>query len=774
MRPCLAAAVLALSTSGFAADAGVYRIFLLQEAASSDRYGYLQGRLNRDIPDKPFVVLNHLPSWDSRIIADALPLALDRYAPNLVIAVVSREGSASARSLRLAEAIRARGVPFLLMSSPGLEAKNSPPAGPGGRVGARGDDMGSFEGRIPEIRKILGAASAPGGASRERAEAAFRLVAQAHRDLDDPAGARTSLVDLLALRPDDLEALTMLVGISRDDDQPWEALAYADRIAAVPGASTSQRAEADRQAGEIRLRLGDSPGAELSLKRALELRPGDPRILYLLAAAERGRPEEALAVVDRAASAAGATARERAKVELLAGELRMDLGDKAGAEQSIRRALSLAPDDLDALYALVRILRSRKEEALVFAERAARAAAQAPPWRRPAAYRLSARVWLELEEPARAAQSLRRALELNAEDLDALGALVAIKDRLAPKDLAAFRLAALPVRIEAEERPSSEAGPLRALEADPGDLEALRALIAIKRDHLQLPEAAAYAERFMRSAGETPVWQQAEAYRVLAALWLDLGNANKAVQSLRRAENLQQDSLATHQRLFELRPGELADSFPTEAAFIHCAAAEMRIELQDPAGAEELLKRALELRPNHSWALRLMSSLKRPAPGNAAARVRAPGAKPPLASPGTRARQRNAEVRRLNDEGVESFLRGDSEKALRLFRTALEAAPKDVETLANIALTYDSIGDPPKALAGYGEAISLAGSSSAHERETAAALLASRADLLAWLGRSDEAREDLVKALALAPGEWPKKASIENQLKSLRGSGKTD
>lgn len=396
------------------------------------------------------------------------------------------------------------------------------------------------------------------------------------------------------------------------DDSDWRALADADRDAADPKASGPHRAESLRRAGELRLSLGDFPGAETDFRRALELLPGDSGLLLRLAEALHERPELALPFADRAASAAGASAAARADGYLLAGRLRLELEDAAGAEKSLALALSDAPDDLDALHAMARVLRARKPAAFVFAERAERAAAKSPPWRRPAALRLAARVWLELDEHARAAENFRLALLFNPEDLDALGPLVRMKDRLAPGRLAGLRRAALAAgrRTELETEASSEEAPLRALASAPDDLEALRRLVVLHRER-RPAEAAAYAARFGAAVPRSPVWQRAEAYRELARLWSSLGDAAKAQASIDRAHDGQSDSLLTWRMIDALPPPAKEKLNQGGPMAVYCAAAEMRLALGDRAGAEEVLALALRHEPGHAWALRLKAALEK-------------------------------------------------------------------------------------------------------------------------------------------------------------------
>ncbi len=380
------------------------------------------------------------------------------------------------------------------------------------------------------------------------------------------------------------------------EDSPWLTLSRHDHAGDL------------RQAGELRLLLGDLPGAEKDFTQALQKTPADFELLYGLARAKRERPEEALPVAARAASAVGASAVQRAKANLLAGELRSDIGDRAGAAKSLALALKDAPENLDVLYALVRLKRGDKPAALDYAERAERAAAASPRWLRPAALYLAGRAWLELDEPSRAAENFRLALQFNPENLDALGALVRIKGKLTSAQLDSVRrsaLAAGPAK-ESVPTPDSEDAVSRALESNPNDLEALRRRVALLISLKRPADAVAAAKRFQAAVGLAPVWQQAEANRALAALWLELGDRDEAVLILNQTRDVRTDDIETWRMLATI-PGHERLKPP---ASIDCTAAQMRLELGDLAGAEENVKRALKLEPHHSWARQLQSSLK--------------------------------------------------------------------------------------------------------------------------------------------------------------------
>jgi len=123
--------------------------------------------------------------------------------------------------------------------------------------------------------------------------------------------------------------------------------------------------EADRLADEAAARLaaGDLEAAESRLGRALELEPRSGRALVGMARLEaaRGRVDEALALLERAAP----SGRLGAERDRLAAELRTRRSGEADPE-ALHRRLEGSPDDLALRIELGRALaaRQRHQEAL--------------------------------------------------------------------------------------------------------------------------------------------------------------------------------------------------------------------------------------------------------------------------------------------------------------------------------------------------------------------------------------------------------------------------
>lgn len=307
---------------------------------------------------------------------------------------------------------------------------------------------------------------------------AYLELASAQLELADDRGARANVARALALSPKDPEALALLARIVREQNDQWLTIRFAG----------------PRDEGNARLSVGDYAGAEDAFKRALRDDPADAAASYGLAQSLRERPKEAL----RHAEAAGA--------HRLAGEIRCDLGDAAGCEASLGRALEASADDLEALWSLARLKRGS-----VYARRAFEAAKRSPSWSRAAAYRLSARIWLEIKDEAMAAESLRRAIALEPEDLEALQTLE--------------RLRALPAK--------------RADEPAPKDEEPLETIASVRR--------------FADGIARMPAWQRADAWRRVTRAWLALGFPWRAAQTVREAENLDQRSIETATLISRLR-----------------------------------------------------------------------------------------------------------------------------------------------------------------------------------------------------------------------------
>ena len=390
--------------------------------------------------------------------------------------------------------------------------------------------------------------------------------------------------------PDEFRSLQARVLDDVSAGRLRSAVPLARARAALPGLSVSQRVEALLGEAELLETIGDADGNRQILEAALTVKPGDPGVSLLLAQALRDRPEQALAYAEQAARSAESR-RQRAAAERLAGEIRLDLDDKAGARVSLERALQAGGEDLDALRAMAWLQRDEPGQAAVYSLRARRAAAAAPAWQRGAAERQCARIQLELKDYSGALASLRRALDLDPDDLKALQAMLQIRRE----------------RPEEPAFPSDAAkgeAPERSLAAEPDELETLRALVELERGRKRPAEASEAADRFTAAVRRAPAWLQVDAYRMDARLWLELGDAEKALKSRQSAEVVGREFLAGFPDIegHPLMPAILAESYT--------AAALARIGLGDVSGAEAAFKRGLERLPESLPLLRSLAKLE--------------------------------------------------------------------------------------------------------------------------------------------------------------------
>lgn len=227
----------------------------------------------------------------------------------------------------------------------------------------------------PEVLKTLTLVERDEGNPRAALEAAERLVAissdstpaqQAEALLlrsriefeqKDAAAGTENLRRALALVPDDPSALTAMARLDLDAGRPRDARTHAERLVAARAHATPEdRAEALLLLARIQLALKDGAGAETSLRQVLSLQPDDDAALNLLIQLDRaaGRTRKALRLADRViTSAAHRSPPIRAAAYRQRAEIRLERGDEAGARDDDRSALSVLPDDMNSLWALV-------------------------------------------------------------------------------------------------------------------------------------------------------------------------------------------------------------------------------------------------------------------------------------------------------------------------------------------------------------------------------------------------------------------------------------
>jgi tetratricopeptide (TPR) repeat protein len=136
----------------------------------------------------------------------------------------------------------------------------------------------------------------------------------------------------------------------------------ADEVSRIPDAA--RNAEALYAQGQLEAAGGDLEGGRETLLRALEAAPHRPEILEALFEIDQrtGRAEESLARVD----AALAVRPRDARLHRLAGRVAMVLGADDVAEQALRTAIELDPNDLVSYGVLAQFMAtSGREDAIV-------------------------------------------------------------------------------------------------------------------------------------------------------------------------------------------------------------------------------------------------------------------------------------------------------------------------------------------------------------------------------------------------------------------------
>lgn len=124
----------------------------------------------------------------------------------------------------------------------------------------------------------------------------------------------------------------------------------------------------------------------------------------------------------------------------------------------------------------------------------------------------------------------------------------------------------------------------------------------------------------------------------------------------------------------------------------------------------------------------------------------------------------DSRVRELKDQGVKDFVEGRFADAAAALKAALELAPRDSEAFLNLAVVYEKLQLRNEALECYGRAIEFTVPNSARARDVQIAALSSRATLLFSLGRAEDARQDLRRALKTAPSDWDGRGELERRL----------
>ncbi len=477
---------------------------------------------------------------------------------------------------------------------------------------------------------------------RPEDEVALRLraAAVAEEDLGAFDDATEQLRRALALRPGDVTILAALTRAALASERWAEAAdLLAERAAAAQGAERvallAQRAEV------LAERLRDAAGAAGALRDALSGAAPEqrPRLLQRLA--------DALGMSGDAAGRAAALAElaqasrdpaEASRAALEAARIDAGLGDGRAAAEQLAAALAANPGDAAALAALEEQLDAQDPQAVLAAAAAlapqpdprrriraleAEARVRPDPAARAAARRAAARIYEEeLRQPSLAfaatAEAVRaqpadaegrrelRRLAVETQEVEGCGRLY---DELCEHAGDGLRAALLRERADFAERrldPERAADAwARALEAAPGDRDALAALRRLHRARERWGELAETCAELARRAGDAA--QRADALREEAAVaevrLADPARAAAAWAEVARLAPDDPEPAAALERLYgrldrpaDLAPileGRLARAFDLETA---AQLAELRRErLGDAAGAlalhTEILRR---------------------------------------------------------------------------------------------------------------------------------------------------------------------------------------
>ncbi|ABC83563.1 hypothetical protein [Anaeromyxobacter dehalogenans] len=617
----------------------------------------------------------------------------------------------------------------------------------------------------------------------EDALALARQLAELAEDRGERALALAALTEVLARRPQDLDAAVRRLALDEDPERGARAVLAAAEAArsgaaradALGRAATAllaagrpelardlyRRARAEAAADPVRSAALAGARAE-ALARAgapeperldalgeaadLALDAGEPeaarRLLAdaVVLARALDRPAEAARLslqLDALAAAAGDFAAAAAHARA-AGALLLDAGDPAGAAEALDRAVAAAPGDAEGVELLERAARALGDAGGPHLARAlaARAAAAAP-------------------GPARAAALVALA-DVHAAAGATGDAEAALREALAHDRASAAARERLTAILTATGRDPEVARMLldrAAREADP----ALRA--RMRRDAVMRLAAspdpadrARAAEACAALATEGPA--DPVALRAAAALLRDLGRREEAIPllaALVRADPDDEDAARELADAYADRHLERAELFlgraahargPARAARLREAARALHAAGEDER-ARAALRDAFDAWPADDGAfvaaLREAAAEPERLDGVLSARAAAVPAEA-------------ASCHRARADALLAF--GEGERAAAAYEAALAAAPGDVETLAALAACLAATRGPPAAAELDRRLVAGAEEARGAVPASAEAAARYRLGLAAWAeGRASDGIAHLERALALAPGD---------------------
>lgn len=482
----------------------------------------------------------------------------------------------------------------------------------------------------------------------EKARLLKRLAWVHETCLDQPERAQTLVLRALELKKQDLQGIKQLLTLSERIGEPKGIATALELEADLPGSTEAARAEKLERAAEQWDKAGEGRKALAAIRRALQLRPRQPRALKVLERITRrlGDWKEHARTLELQRELLDPARSPQERLAALTIQRRLaevaevKLKDEAQAAVALADIVALDPADATARSRLEALARKQQDwPRLVLAlEAQARAApevgARAALLREVALVRQTA-----LQDVPGAIQTCEELLQLAPRDCEGLGLLAELHRTRG--DVAA-EAAALARRAEAEEQPALKAAALRQL----ADAE-------LRQD--QPKPAAEHLEQSLALDG---------AGKGALGAWRLLSRAARALSDDRRV----QEALAGWQRL-ETDPAALRE-IRIELAGI----AERRGDVREALAAlEEILSEA----PADPAALPALSRLLRREGRLAEAVERLEAASLVLEHDPPQA----AALCRDLGQIYESELR-DRTKAREAWRRALLHDPQDAETFA--------------------------------------------------------------------------------------------
>jgi predicted Zn-dependent protease len=569
---------------------------------------------------------------------------------------------------------------------------------------------------------------------------------------DDYAGAEADYRAALKARPRDFSTLCVLTQFLRDRHRYDDALRTADVLTTVTaGIAPKNRAEKWLQRAETLMKMGRTEPALADIARALEAKPGDVPTWWLKTQIllRAGRSRAALKAADGMVDAAAAGA-EKARALSQRAQVKERLGDAAGADADVAKALAEAPGDQVALEARVQRLRAegRLGEALALADRMVAAGAGEPAPRRALLLEQRAQVKKARGDVRGAEADLRRALDAQADAPAPLGDLAEL---LADEGRGAEALA-VARRLAASSRERLPADRARALEVLARAEDAAGLAAEAERDRAAAralaPESAGSLARRARAAREAG--RTAEALRLSDALVA----ATKGAPGAERSDAFVERALAREaagRKAGAERDLEEAARLSPEALFprrelVLLALSDGRDDLAERRARDFFAAAGSTSARARAEALVLRAKVR-------AAKGRGGAAEDDLAA----ALQTDPGSREALAAMAETLTRqGRPERALvyadRLVAVSSRAAPGDLAAaLAARATAREAAGRPLDALAD----LDLARARAPRSRET----LVMRARLLDGLGRTAQALAAADELVAVSSGGAPSDAA---------------